>query len=260
MRALDQDTALAVSASNDGPDGGRLDLMIAGSAVRVDGLDSALLARARDVLRPFAADAPHASPAARIRVVPRTGASGWSVTHGGEEVMSTSNPDGLLTYLDWYCIAQGLEVSSRAAIFHAAALVRDCVVVLLVAGSGAGKTTLTLGLMQRGWEPLADDIALVNCETLAIAAFPRCFHVDDATKSLLTDPSSLEWPAELGGHARPRHWATGGLRPHTIVIVERRSCRLRRPARSPPPPFATNCPGARWCGWRRVWSRTPRAA
>jgi hypothetical protein len=135
--------------------------------------------------------------------------------------MSSADPDRLLTYLDWLVVARALEATTRHAVFHCAALIRDGEGVLLVAESGAGKTTLTLGLMERGWEPLGDDIALVDRQTLTIAAFPRCFHVDDASKSLLADPALLDWPAHLRSYARPEHWATGAYPIRTIAVVER---------------------------------------
>jgi len=221
MRTLDQHAALPVASPDTVLVSGRLDLTIAGTPVRIDGLDGALSARLHDLLRPFTADSEHAVPTEHIRIVPHAEAPGWSVELGGQEVMSTSDPDRLLTYLDWLAVAQALEATSDVAVFHAAALVRDGVVVLLPAKSGAGKTTLTLGLMQRGWEPLTDDIVIVDRATLQVSAFPRCFHVDDATKALLIDPSLIEWPAQLAGYARPSRWAEGAYRPHTIVVVER---------------------------------------
>ncbi len=221
MRTLDQHTALAVASPDSTPDGGRLDLTIAGTPVRIDGLDDALLARLHDLLRPFATRSAHAVPAEHICIVPRAEAPGWSVALSGQEVMSTADADRLLTYLDWLAVAQALEATVQCAVFHCAALVRDGTAVLLLAKSGAGKTTLTLGLMQRGWEPLTDDIVLVDRATLSVSAFPRSFHLDDATKALLTDPSLIEWPAHLAGYARPSRWAEGAYRPHTIVVVER---------------------------------------
>lgn len=207
-----------------------LDMTIAGVRVRIGGLDEAPRVRVHDLLLPFVSDYALGTPQVRIRVAPHQQVRGWRVTCSGHEVMSTPDADHLLTYLDWFAVAQALEASTRVAVFHGAALVRDGAAVLLLAASGAGKTTLTLGLMERGWEPLADDIVLVDRETLAISPFPRCFHVDDTTQALLADPARLEWPAQLTGYARPRCWAEGACPAQTIVVIER----------------CTTCPSMRW--------------
>src|SRR5262249_9413801 len=94
-------------------------------------------------------------------------------------------------------------------------------VLLLAAESGSGKTTLTLGLAQRGWQPLADDIALVELATLGVQVFPRCFHVDAFTRATIADPAQFEFPGGLADYARPCHWAAGGGRPTAIVLVTR---------------------------------------
>lgn len=208
-----------------------LGLTIAGVAVSIDGLDAMLHPRAHDLFRPFAERSDrYCAPPARIRVELADDASRWVVHQDGHEVMSTADPERLLGYLDWLAVSLALEASTQYAVFHCAALVRDSGAVLLVADSGAGKTTLTTGLMQRGWEPLGDDIALVDRETLAISAFPRCFHVDAASKALLADAAPLDWPAGMSGHARPTRWATGSYHVRTIAVVER----------------CATCPSMRW--------------
>lgn len=46
--------------------------------------------------------------------------------------------------------------------FHAAALARDGRSILIMADKGAGKSTLSWALQQRGWQLLADDLARVD--------------------------------------------------------------------------------------------------
>jgi hypothetical protein len=52
--------------------------------------------------------------------------------------------------------------------------------VLVVGGSGAGKTTATLALVESGWAFLGDDALLVT-EGPLLCAFPRPFHIGPAT-------------------------------------------------------------------------------
>jgi hypothetical protein len=196
-------------------------LAIAGAPVSIVGLDDSLRGRLCDLLSPFVAPHLPDSAGVQVRVLPQPDTSSWNVTCDGHLVMTTTDPERLLTYLDWLTVAQALEATADVAIFHAAALVRDGVVVLLLAKSGAGKTTLTLGLMQRGWEPLTDDIAIVDRQTLGIAPFPRCFHLDGATEALTNAHAQLERAGRVSGYARPVRWAAGGLRPNLIVVVKR---------------------------------------
>jgi hypothetical protein len=99
--------------------------------------------------------------------------------------------------------------------------------VFLLGISGTGKTTLTLGLMGRGWEQFSDDVALVDVQSLDVRAFPRCFHVSAATLAVLPARPPLERAGGLAGYLRPLKWADGAGQPSTIVVVTRD---LQRPS------------------------------
>jgi hypothetical protein len=62
---------------------------------------------------------------------------------------------------------------------HAAALARDDVAVLLAGPPGAGKTTITLALLERGWTYLSDDLAPVSIDSGLVAPVPKPLHVKD---------------------------------------------------------------------------------
>lgn len=224
MTALERDTHLAIPASDS------LGLLIAGMPLRVDGVDDELRPGLHDLLRPFIAGGRSPAPVATVRVAQRAEPPGWVLTHDGHELFTSADPERVLAFLDWWVTAQALEATSTVAVFHAAALTRGEATVLLLAQSGAGKTTLTLGLMQRGWEPLTDDIVLVDRESLGISPFPRCFHVDEATSALLDTPSLVEQTGGAPGYARPARWAAGGVRPTCIAVAER----------------CATCPSSRW--------------
>ena len=80
--------------------------------------------------------------------------------------------------------------------------------VLLLGESGAGKTTLTLALMARGFRPFGDDVVLLD-EALRPQHFPRAFHIDERTRQLVT-PLFAERPGATGGR---QPWEHAGLPP-----------------------------------------------
>jgi hypothetical protein len=196
--------------------------------VVVTGLPSAAVkARLADLLAPFVVDAPAATgpstaPAVRIEVRPWPEGEGWVVTHSGsQDHRRETDTQGLLSHLEWLVASQAIAASSVRVTFHGAALTRGDETVLLLANSGAGKTTLTLGLMERGWSPLTDDIALVDSDTLTMRAFPRCFHVDQSTEALLSSRSLCAQRGRLPGYVSPMQWAAGEQAPTRIFVVQR---------------------------------------
>lgn len=195
-------------------------LRICDVPLSITGLPPSLRERFGDLMRPFLAthdpiETPH-------RLVARKRDDGaWEILTGERVMGGFGSRELLLEQLEWHAITAALQATSAYAVIHGATLVRGSSVVLLLAESGAGKTTLTLGLMGRGWQPLSDDITLVERETLAVSPFPRCFHVDDASRALAADESLVEWPAALGDHARPLQWATQSPQPNTVLVVER---------------------------------------
>jgi hypothetical protein len=85
------------------------------------------------------------------------------------------------------------QVGERAAagwLLHAAALERDGRAFVFAGPSGAGKTSLTLALLARGWRLLTEEIALVDRE-LFVRGLARPIHL----------PSEREVPA--GWRHRP---------------------------------------------------------
>jgi hypothetical protein len=127
----------------------------------------------------------------------------------------------LLRYLEWLAIVHAARASARDILYHAAAVTKQSRTILLVGESGAGKTTVTTGLVERGWLPLSDDIVLVSPQSLAIAPFPRCFHTDDFTAALMVDSSLWENASSLPGYVRPRTWAEAPSRVSCLVRLAR---------------------------------------
>ena len=203
---------------------------IAGALISIECLPLPLAARLAQLLQPFVVAPADAEPLLRLQVA-RRGRGLWSVhaADGPEEVAGRIGR--ILAHLEWRAVSAAVGATSGCAVIHGATLAQGSSSVLLLAPSGAGKTTLTLGLMGRGWEPYADDLSLVDAATLAVTALPRCFHVDGASLALLPTLPELESAGTLAGYLRPRHWAAAARQPQTIVLVERDP--QRRSALSP---------------------------
>jgi hypothetical protein len=213
---------------------GTLDCRIAGSHIRIEALPAAVRARMADLFRPFVIEQPVqelAEPVARFHAV-RRGRGDWIVRQSDPGEQSAGQADrgavegggrigNLLATLEWRSVDAALGATDQYAVIHGAALRRGTDTLLMLGKSGAGKTTLTLGLMGRGWEPFTDDAALLDAHSLEVRAFPRCFHVDAATLVALSVRPPLERAGGLQGYLRPMKWADGAGRPTAIVVVER---------------------------------------
>ncbi len=186
----------------------------------VKGLPPPLGERFSALMRPFVVELGGAAAPTVIEVCERPDGE-LAIVRDGRVVAAYGDANQLLQQLEWHVVTAALEGTSAYASIHGAAFVRGTSAVMLVAESGAGKTTITLGMMRRGWEPLSDDIVLIDAETLAIQPFPRCFHVDGATRELALDESLVEWPGAIPGYARPLRWATSGVRPTAVLLAER---------------------------------------
>jgi hypothetical protein len=205
-----------------------LDCSILDSTIRIEGLPPAVRGRMAELLRPFVVPSAEAAgePLMRLRAV-RRGRGDWIVRAEESAPDVRSDLDGggrinhLLASLEWRAVGDALAASTGYAVVHAAALTRGANTVLLLGRSGAGKTTLTLGLMGRGWEPFTDDMTLIDTASLEVHTFPRCFHIEGATLAALAVRPQIEQSTSLPTYWHPLHWAEHPRRPTMIVLVER---------------------------------------
>jgi hypothetical protein len=71
-------------------------------------------------------------------------------------------PDELAVVLKGQLLTEVLERAAYELAIHAAALIRDDRILLLCGSPGAGKTTLTLGLLHSGFGFAGDDVTLLD--------------------------------------------------------------------------------------------------
>jgi hypothetical protein len=145
----------------------------------------------------------------------------WRIFSDRAMLQGLPSDEALLLHLEWRIVDTALARVAGCGVFHAGALARDGAVVLLQGESGAGKTTLTQGLIARGWLPMSDDAAIVDARTLEARVFPRCFHVEQARRRPLGARPRLAWMTSVAGHARPLRWAEEGQRVTAIITVAR---------------------------------------
>lgn len=106
---------------------------------------------------------------------------------------------------------------------HAAAVARGDDLVLLAGESGAGKTTLTLALLDAGWTYLSDDLAPVSVATGLVHPFPKPLGVKDAPawERVRSAFDSIALGPPTGSFLVPAsHWVVGteASRPSALLF------------------------------------------
>lgn len=191
------------------------------ATIAVEGLPAALARRMALVLKPFLAPPDEQAVTHRLRIEYDAGSRCWQLYDGAACLTYAETDDALLGLVEWFVIYSGVSSCADTLLIHGAALRRGAAALLLLGESGAGKTTLTLGLLARGWLPYGDDVTLVNPVTLDVRAFPRYFHVDAATRDLFAAVRVLRRPRVAVEHAAPRRWARVPAQPTAIVVARR---------------------------------------
>lgn len=191
------------------------------ATIAVEGLPAALARRLSLLLKPFLAPGGERAVTHRLRIEYDAGAGCWYLYEGANCCSNAASDDELLGLAEWFVMHWGVTSCADTLLIHGAALHRAGATLLLLGESGAGKTTLTLGLLARGWLPYGDDVTLVNPATLDVRGFPRYFHVDAATRDLFAAVRVLRRPRIALEHAAPRLWARVPAQPTAIVVASR---------------------------------------
>lgn len=184
----------------------------------------AAYAAVRAVMRGFPPSDDDVTAAARYTLI-ATDDEKWQVTVNDEVVHTGDNLTVALGTLEWHMVTAALGQRSDVFHVHGASLCTPTrrAGVMLVGGSGNGKTTLTLGLMLRGFSSFGDDVALLDPKTLELQPFRRAFHVSEDTWQLVTAIAGpLPRENDPAGYFSPPQWAEWPVPVRWILFLELR--------------------------------------
>jgi hypothetical protein len=162
----------------------------------------------------------------RYELVPGAGEE-WQLLVDGEPARTGLSFSAALSALEWQVVTTSLEHRRDVFHIHGAALCEPALGagIVLIGRSGSGKTTMALRLMCESFLPLADDVVLVDPETLCAQPFRRAFHVSADTWRLIrtTDDLSDARRDIPEGYCCPARWADRPLPIRWLFVLERRA-------------------------------------
>jgi len=91
----------------------------------------------------------------------------------------------VLPHLEWYINWQIIHTFDRYVQLHASSLERGGQAMILPGDPGSGKSTLTAGLLTRGWSYLCDEFALVDPWTRTLHPYPRALCIKEGSFDVL---------------------------------------------------------------------------
>ena len=127
---------------------------------------------------PFANESSY-SGADAIEIIERDGS--WVATCHWNSELVQPDPWLMANEIRHLMVERALDEASGVVGVHAAVLGKQEKLILIAGPSGAGKTTLTLELMARGWNYLSDDVAPVSEDGLVLA-FPKPLGIKDVNR------------------------------------------------------------------------------
>ena len=107
---------------------------------------------------------------------------------GGEPEYEADDPSDLFWWLDNTLCSAALKSATDVLQIHGAAAVREGRAILLLGDSYAGKTSLTVHLLRRGFGFLTEEVIIIDPRTKRLLPFPR---------NLLVREGALQGDAEL---------------------------------------------------------------
>ena len=137
----------------------------------------------------IASEAPSAAVAATYRVDRGGSWPGYRIRDGDGGTTTLADADALLFHLDKSLTMALQRRRSDLYFLHAAAVAMGNRVALLPAPSGTGKSTLTVGLLERGFDYLSDELAPIHlAHASRISLRPRRESQGCATGSVAPAP------------------------------------------------------------------------
>lgn len=148
----------------------------------------------RTLWKPFLAKSiPRSSPTVEVR----REEWGYSVHSPGREVNVTDGWRALVESRN-DAVRVGLEGTRGVIDVHAAVLVRNQAALLLLGEAWAGKTTIALALVDRGWRYFSDDVAVIERGTGLVRPLPKPPGVKAHSWEDMRSHWSSAAPVELG--------------------------------------------------------------
>ena len=190
-----------------------LQLSVLERGVRVECDDPAAHALLRAAYGAMEGDARRADLAYRIRR--GAGAAAFSLERRGRAALDAKDEGHLLALFDEDITVALQRLRPDLYVLHAAVLTYRDAVVMLVAPSGGGKSTLCWALLQHGFRYTSDELAPVELATLDVHPYPR-------TLILKREPAPpYQLPARTLRTSRGFHVAAGDLPASPDVRVAR---------------------------------------
>ncbi len=199
-----------------------------GTTLRAGGTPGRALTAVRQILQAFPSDADERQPAGapELPIYEFLEQDGrWLVRVNGLGLHLDPDFSTALGVFEWHVVKDALAPRTDLFHMHGAALATpggDSVVVL--AGSSEnGKSTLTLALLERGFVPFADDVALIEPATLNVHSLHRAFHTSTDSLAMASAQagcavtSASEVPA---GYFIPATWAVEPLPVRTVLFLD----------------------------------------
>ena len=87
----------------------------------------------------------------------------------------------VLPHLEWYINWQIIHKRHEYVQLHASSLEVDGQALILPGDPGSGKTTLTAGLLTRGWSYLCDEFALIDPWARTVHPYPRALCIKESS-------------------------------------------------------------------------------
>lgn len=100
-------------------------------------------------------------------------AGAWSLTVGAAEPDPDPDPWSLLDDMRYTMVQDATERARGIVVLHAGVVARAGEAIVLAGASRSGKTTLTLALVDSGWDYLSDDLAPIEIDTGSIQPFQK---------------------------------------------------------------------------------------
>jgi hypothetical protein len=101
------------------------------------------------------------------------------------EPVTYKDVSALLRAIEMHAALALLDLQDQVLTVHAGLLARDNHGVLVVGPSQSGKSTLSCALWRAGWQLLADDVAIVDCEKQHATPLLRRVSLRDPSRELL---------------------------------------------------------------------------